>query len=160
MDRIDLSVLEALESDGRQSFGDLASKVGLSKTPCWSRVRALETAGVILGYRADIDRRSLGLDVMGLVTVIIDSKRRADFERAVVSTPFVLECYTTLGEADYVLKVVCRDLSHLDDFLRHDLSLLPGVQRTTTMLCPKPIKQRGSVVIAASESGVDKGRFG
>lgn len=149
MDAIDLTLLEALERDGRQSFGTLAETVGLSKTPCWNRVQALERSDVIQGYGVELDLRSLGLGVVALVQVMIDFARRAEFEQAVLENPAILECHTTAGEADYVLKVVCSDVDDLDDLLRYNLSLLPGLQRSTTIICLKTVKQRGSPIAAA-----------
>ncbi|MGE4408964.1 MAG: Lrp/AsnC family transcriptional regulator [Sphingobium sp.] len=140
MDIFDLKIIESLERDGRQSFADLASDVGLSKTPCWSRVQALEKTGVIRGYRADVNPALLGLGVFAIVQVMIDFSRRNEFEQAVLNSPAILECYTTVGEADYLLKVACKDLDSLDDLLRHTLTPLPGVQRSTTMLCLKTVK--------------------
>lgn len=149
MDRMDLSILTALERDGRQSFNALAETVGLSKTPCWSRVQNLEKSGAIRSYHADVDPAALGLSVHAYVQVMIDPARRADFETAVLDHPSVIECSTTAGEADYLLKVVCKDVDALDDLLRHGLSLLPGLQRSNTMVCLKIIKRRGLLAEAA-----------
>ena len=149
MDQIDHAILAALEQDGRRSFANLADAVGLSKTPCWTRVQALEEAGVIRGYTADVDPRALGLGVLALVEVMIDFSRRSEFEQAVLETPSIMECYTTAGEADYVLKLACRDVDDLDDLLRFGISLMPGLQRSTTMICLKSVKHRGSASAAA-----------
>ena len=149
MDPTDHAILAALEDDGRRSFANLAEAVGLSKTPCWTRVQALEEAGVIRGYAADVDPRALGLGVLALVEVMIDFSRRAEFERAVLENASIIECYTTAGEADYVMKLVCRDVDDLDDLLRFGISLMPGLQRSTTMICLKSVKHRGSVSAAA-----------
>ena len=149
MDQLDLAILAALEKDGRQSFASLAEATGLSKTPCWTRVQALEEAGVIRGYAADVDPRALGLGVLALVEVMIDFSRRAEFEQAVLDDPSIMECYTTAGEADYVLKLVCRDVDDLDDLLRFGISLMPGLQRSTTMICLKSVKHRSPISAAA-----------
>jgi Lrp/AsnC family leucine-responsive transcriptional regulator len=148
MDQIDIAIIAALERDGRQSFASLAESVGLSKTPCWNRVQALEASGIIRGYSVSVDPRSLGLGVLALVQVMIDFARRAEFEAAVLKNPSILECYTTAGEADYVLKLVCRDVDDLDELLRFSISLMPGLQRSTTMICLKPVKH--GVAVAAA----------
>jgi Lrp/AsnC family leucine-responsive transcriptional regulator len=153
MDAIDRSILMSLERDGRQSFGTLAENVGLSKTPCWSRVQSLEKSGALIGYYAEVDPRALGLGVFASVQVMIDSSRRDEFEKAVINNPAVLECYTVAGEADYSLKVACRDVDDLDDLLRFSISMLPGVQRSTTMICLKTVKQRGLITAAADRRG-------
>jgi Lrp/AsnC family leucine-responsive transcriptional regulator len=149
MDVLDLAILASLERDGRQSFAALAENVGLSKTPCWTRVQELEKSAAIRGYRADIDPRALGLGVHAFVQVMIDFSRRAEFETAVLENAAILECYTTAGEADYVLKIICRDVDDLDDLLRFNLSLLPGLQRSTTIICLKAVKHGGGVTGAA-----------
>jgi Lrp/AsnC family leucine-responsive transcriptional regulator len=148
MDPMDVAIIAALESDGRQSFASLAENVGLSKTPCWTRVQTLEASGAILGYVADVDAKALGLGVFAFVQVMIDFSRRAAFEEAVLQNPAILECYTTAGEADYMLKLVCRDVDDLDDLLRFSISLMPGLQRSTTMICLKSVKHRGPLSAA------------
>ncbi|MFA6113239.1 MAG: Lrp/AsnC family transcriptional regulator [Sphingomonas sp.] len=149
MDRIDRDILSALEADARQSYASLAESVGLSKTPCWNRVQAMEEAGIITGYRADIDPARINLGVMAYIQVIIDSARREAFEAAVLDTPAILECHTIAGDGDYVLRVACRDVDDLDHLLRFDIVVLPGVQRSSTMVCLKTIKRGGRVTQAA-----------
>jgi Lrp/AsnC family leucine-responsive transcriptional regulator len=149
MDRIDRDILSALEADARQSYASLAESVGLSKTPCWNRVQAMEETGIITGYRADIDPARINLGVMAYIQVIIDSARREAFEAAVLDTPAILECHTIAGDGDYVLRVACRDVDDLDHLLRFDIVVLPGVQRSSTMVCLKTIKRGGRVTQAA-----------
>jgi Lrp/AsnC family leucine-responsive transcriptional regulator len=145
MDAVDQAILGSLERDGRQSYAALAESVGLSKTPCWMRVQALENSGAIRGFHADIDPRALGLGVHAFVQVMIDFTKRAEFETAVLANTSILECYTTAGDADYVLKIICRDVDDLDELLRFNLSLLPGLQRSTTIVCLKAVKHGTSI---------------
>jgi len=154
MDQLDHAIIASLECDGRQSFSALANSVGLSKTPCWTRVQSLEAAGVIVGYTADIDPKAIGLGVFAFVQVMIDFSRRAAFEAAVLQNRAILECYTTAGEADYVLKLICRDVDDLDDLLRFSISLMPGLQRSTTMICLKPVKSRGHISAALKADAI------
>jgi Lrp/AsnC family leucine-responsive transcriptional regulator len=149
MDAIDLSILGALERDARQSFASLSEAVGLSKTPCWARVQELEKSGAIRGYNADINPRAVGLGVFAFIEVKIDFNQRQAFETAASNNPAILECYTTAGEGDYLLKIVCRDVDDLDDLLRFNISLMPGLQRSTTMICLKTVKARSSTTAAA-----------
>jgi Lrp/AsnC family leucine-responsive transcriptional regulator len=153
MDNVDLNLLSALEADGRQSFAVLAETSGLSKTSCWSRIQNLEKSGVLQGYRAIIDAAALGLKVTAYVQVVITAGMRDAFESAVLSTPAVIECTTMAGEADYMLKVICADVERLDELLRYNLSFLPGVQSSTTLICLKTIKQNGSVTAALKTIG-------
>ncbi|MDJ0277940.1 Lrp/AsnC family transcriptional regulator [Sphingomonas sp. 2R-10] len=151
MDRIDLAILAELEHEGRQPFAGLVEHVGLSRTPCWTRVQALEHSGAIRGYHADVDPAALGLHVTAYVEVMIDPARRDAFEQAVLDHPAIVECVTTAGDADYLLKVLSSDVGDLDDLLRHSLTLLPGLRRSTTTISLKTIK-RGASVVAATRS--------
>jgi Lrp/AsnC family leucine-responsive transcriptional regulator len=143
MDRLDWKIVAAIEEDGRQSFAELGEAVGLSKSPCWSRVRNLEARGIIQGYSARLDPFALGLEVQSFVEVRISLDAHADFEAAVMEHPAVFECHTTAGDSDYMLKIFARSVDHLDELLRHDLSKLPGVHRLATVVCLKTIKQQG-----------------
>jgi len=137
---VDFGLLESLERNGRQSFATLAAEHGLSKTSCWSRVQAMEEAGVIRGYRAEIDPAALGLSVVAHIQVAIDASQRDAFEAAVMDDPAILECHSIAGEADYLFKIACRDVEALDGLLRDQLTLLPGVTRTHTTISLKVIK--------------------
>lgn len=145
LDRTDRAILREFEADGRLSFATLAERVGLSKTPCWKRVQALEQAGVIEGYRAVLSPKALGVGLAAFVQVMIDLKRHDDFEASVAKHPSVLACYTTAGDGDYLLHVVAAGVEALDSLLRNDISRLPGVQRTSSTICLTAIKVQGRV---------------
>ncbi|MET1755712.1 Lrp/AsnC family transcriptional regulator [Novosphingobium sp. RD2P27] len=152
MDRIDWAVLAALEADGRLGYAALGEIVGLSKTPCWTRVQRLEERGVITGYRADIDRSAVGLPLTAFCEVTVDFAHHHDFEAAIKSHPAVLECYTTAGQGDYLLKIVCGDVEHLDTILREQISGIPGVVRSSSTIALKSIKQANGIMPFASQS--------
>lgn len=145
MDTFDHAILRLLERDGRASYVGLAEQVGLSKTPCWARVQALEKAGVIRGYRAVLDPEALGLGLTAFVQVSIEFGSHTAFEAAALAHPAITECYTTAGDGDYLLRVVTRDVGTLDSLLREDLCRLPGVQRFSTQICLKTIKDGGAL---------------
>jgi Lrp/AsnC family transcriptional regulator, leucine-responsive regulatory protein len=140
MDRIDWKILAELENDGRLSFADLSERVGLSKSPCWTRVRELEATGAITGFRARIDPAALGLAVHCYAYVRIRLDAHEAFETAAIAHPAIIECHTTAGDSDYLIRVYARSVEHLDDLLRHELSKLPGVHRLSTSVCLKTIK--------------------
>lgn len=142
MDRIDWKILAELECNGRMSFADLSDRVGLSKSPCWSRVQELEAKGAILGFVAQINPAALGLEVHCYAHVRIRFDSHAEFEEAAVAHPAIIECHTTAGDSDYLIRVYARSVEHLDDLLRHELSKLPGVHRLSTTVCLKTIKAR------------------
>lgn len=145
MDRLDWKIIDALEQNGRQSFAELGEAVGLSKSPCWSRVRSLEEKGIIAGYAARLNPAEMGLAVQSFVEVRISLDAHTEFEAAVMAHPAVVECHTTAGDSDYMLKIFAKSVDHLDELLRHDLSKLPGVHRLATVVCLKTIKQQGRI---------------
>ena len=142
MDQIDRDIVRLLEDNARVSFAQLGQEVGLSKTPCWQRVRELERQGMIRGYRAELDAESLGLRVHAFVHVTINAAQHAEFEAAVASHPSVLQCFTTAGQADYLMHVLVGEVAQLDQLLRMEIRRMPGVQRLETTVCMKTIKPR------------------
>jgi Lrp/AsnC family leucine-responsive transcriptional regulator len=131
LDAIDLKILAALQRDGRLPIQKLAEEVGLSASPCLRRVRMLEKANVIRGYVAVIDQNAVSLPVSVFVSVRLERQREEELQRfsdAVAKWPEVLECYLMTGQADYLLRVVVRDLSHYEEFLKAKLTRLVGVR--------------------------------
>src|SRR5690606_24104551 len=153
LDRIETALLQALEDDARLSYAELGERVGLSKSPCWSRVQELQRRGVITGYRAEIDAAAVGLALHAFVEVSIDSALYQQFEAAVNLNSAVIECYTTAGQADYVLHVLVPGISELDELLRTRISRLPGVQRLESTVCMKTIKPRGPIMGCLQQAG-------
>lgn len=152
MDRSDWRIVSELEQDGRLSYAELGDKVGLSKSPVWSRVQHLEERGIIRGYSAQLDHAALGLTVQCFVNVKIRLDAHDDFETAVMNHPAVIECHTTAGDSDYLLRIFARSVDQLDDLLRYQLSQLPGVQGLATLVCLKTIKQHGPIAEWAKAS--------
>jgi len=145
LDKIDRDIVRLLEDDARMSFAELGQQVGLSKTPCWQRVRELERRGLIRGYRAELDAESLGLRVHAFVHVTINAARHAEFEAAAANHPAVLQCFTTAGQADYLMHVLVAEIAQLDQLLRMEIRRMPGVQKLETTVCMKTIKQRAAL---------------
>ena len=132
LDKADISILEALQKDGRLSNRDLAKEVSLSPSPSWRRLRALEEAGVISHYAAVVDRHQVGLSIMGFAHVTLhdhSTEKVRKFDEAIMRAPQVLECHATSGGHDYMLKVVAPDMASYQDFLSEYL-LKMGVVRT------------------------------
>ena len=131
LDRYDRQILELLQADGRMANQDLADRIGLSPSPCLRRVRALEEAGLICGYRAVLDARKLGLSLMALVHISMDvhtPERFANFEASVAVLPEVLECLLITGQdADYQVKVAVRDMDHYQTLLLEKITRIAGV---------------------------------
>lgn len=131
LDRFDKHILEVLQQDGRINNQDLADRIGLSPSPCLRRVRALEESGLIVGYRALLDAKKLGLALFALVHIAMDKhtpERFANFEAKVSTLPEVLECLLITGQdADYQLKVAVRDMDHYQSLLLNQLTRIEGV---------------------------------
>jgi Lrp/AsnC family leucine-responsive transcriptional regulator len=131
LDRYDRRILELLQQEGRISNQDLSERIGLSQSPCLRRVRALEESGLILGYRAIVDARQLGLTLMALIHISMDRHTPERFERfdaTVRALPEVLECLLITGQdADYQLKVVVADMDAYQELLLNRVTRIPGV---------------------------------
>ena len=131
LDRYDRQILEILQSDGRISNQDLADRIGLSPSPCLRRVRTLEEAGLITGYRALLDAKKLGLSLMALIGISMDQhtpERFANLEAAIAEIPEILECLLITGQqSDYQLKVVIRDMDAYHDLLLNKITRIQGV---------------------------------
>ena len=131
LDRYDKEILICLQQDGRLTNQELADRIGLSPSPCLRRVRALEEAGLITGYRALVDARKLGLTLMALLHISMDKhtpERFENFEREVAAIPEVMECLLITGQsADYQLKVVVRDMDAYQDLLLNRVTRIEGV---------------------------------
>jgi Lrp/AsnC family leucine-responsive transcriptional regulator len=145
-DATDLRLLRALQDDARLTSTELASLAHLSQSPCWRRVRRLESVGLIRGYRAQIDRQLLGYGVMAFVMVTIDHQNEAsslEFERAVLAIPEVVLCHGISGPHDFILAVVAADLQAYSALLQGKLHRLPHVQHMQTYFSLQEFK--GSV---------------
>lgn len=135
LDKFDLAILQELQRDGRLTNAELASRVGLSAAPCWRRVRALEEGGFILGYRAELDRRKVGLGVLAFVRV--DAERNTGdatrvLEDAISKLPEVISCHYISGSGTFELQVVSPDLDSFSRFALNSLLNLPNVKDVHT----------------------------
>lgn len=131
LDKFDLHILAQLQADGRLTNAELAQRVGLSAAPCWRRVRALEEAGYIKGYHADIDRHKIGLGVLAFVRV--DAERNTGegtraMEEAIRQVPQIVSCHYISGTGTFELQVVAQDLDSFSRLVRDVLLNLPNVK--------------------------------
>lgn len=146
----DRRILAALQQDGRLSNQALADAVGMSTSACWRRVRALEAAGIITRYAAVLDVDKAGFHFAALVMVTLsrhDASQVARFIAAVRDRPEVLDCYSVTGEADYHLRVVCRDKAAYNRFLEDFMFRLPGLAHVRTQLILAQVKSNGPLPI-------------
>jgi len=142
VDEVDRKILTELQGDGRITLTDLAARVGLSVSPCHRRLRALERAGTIQGYRAIVDAAALGLAFEALVFVTMRQEDRdtlLSFEDGVRAIPNVVQAQRLFGDPDYLLRVVTADLAAYQNLEDDHLAALPGVQRLNSTLIMKRI---------------------
>ena len=136
LDDIDWKILRELQDDGRMTNVELARRVGISAPPCLRRVRALEEAGFIKGYRALLDEKLLGYEVTVFAMVHLTSQAEPDlkaFEDFVRKEPLVRECWMLSGEVDFILKCVAPDMATFQEFVGQ-LTAAPHVRNVRTSL--------------------------
>ena len=154
LDAIDRRIVAELQADARLSNVQLAEKVGLSPSPCLRRVKRLEQAGYIEGYRAALRRELVGLGFSVFVAVKIDghaNERALAFERTVTAMPEVISCHLVSGEADYFLEVVVPDLEHYQKFLVGKLLNLPIVREVRSNIAIQTLKAGAPLPLARLE---------
>ena len=147
LDAIDWKILTELQDDGRMSNVELARRVGISAPPCLRRVRALEEAGFIRGYRALLDEKLLGYEVTVFAMVHLTSQAEADlneFEAFVRAAPLVRECWMLSGEIDFILKCVAPNLAAFQAFVA-ELTAAPAVRNVKTSLVLRNSKDAAMV---------------
>jgi Lrp/AsnC family leucine-responsive transcriptional regulator len=131
MDRFDRHILQILQDDGRISNQDLADRIGLSPSPCLRRVRALEEAGIVSGYRAVLNAKALGYTLMALIYISMDKhtpERFEHFEKEISQIAEILECLLITGQdADYQIKVVVKDMDAFQELLLNRITRIQGV---------------------------------
>lgn len=147
IDRYDRAILDVLQQDGRISNQDLADRIGLSPSPCLRRVRALEEAGLIIGYRAVLDPKVLGLTLMALIHISMDRhtpERFVNFETKIAAIPQVIECLLITGQqADYQLKAVVADMDAYQELLLNHITRIEGVSGVHSSFVLRRVVERG-----------------
>lgn len=146
MDDFDRKILAVLGRDGRITFTELASRVGLSKTPCQQRVKRLVDSGLITGFRAIVDPAKVGLDHVAFTEVKLSDTREdalRQFNAAVRQIPEVEECHMIASSFDYLLKVRTADIRRYREVLGERISSLPHVASTSTFVAMETIRDSG-----------------
>jgi DNA-binding Lrp family transcriptional regulator len=137
LDDLDRTILATLQEEGRVTNVELARRVGLTAPPCLRRMRALEEAGIIRGYHAELDPAQLGYTIMVFAMVSLKSQAEADlrsFEEHMAALPEVRECHMLNGEIDFILKIVTHDLQAFQTLLTSKLTAAPNVASVKTSL--------------------------
>lgn len=143
LDNRDIAILAILSREGRIAKTELAARVNLSPTPCWERMRRLEAAGLIRGYRTEIDLARLGPHVQVFVTVELDSHRAESFqtfERTVARIGAITGCWAIGGGYDYLMQVVAPDIAAFQALMDDLLDSRAGLRRYFSYIVTKPVK--------------------
>lgn len=145
LDKYDKLILQTIQKQGRISNQELAEAINLSPSPCLRRVRQLEDAGLIDGYVALVNARELGLTLLSFIQISMDKhtpERFASFEKTVAEFPQVLECHLITGQsADYLLKVIVKDMDDFQQFLLNQLTRIDGVSGVhSSFVLKSPVK--------------------
>jgi DNA-binding Lrp family transcriptional regulator len=151
LDKFDIAILQELQTDGRLTNAELSQRVGLSAAPCWRRVRALEEAGFIKGYHAEIDRHKIGLGVLAFVRVDterVTGEATRKLEDAIRKLPEVISCHYISGTGTFELQVVAQDLDGFSRFALQHLMNLPNVKDLHTSFSLGEVKASHALPLA------------
>lgn len=160
LDKIDRRILRDLQADGRITNVELSKRAGISAPPCLRRMRALEEAGYIKGYHADVEPKMLGFNVTVFALVGLSSQAESDleaFEAAIDAWPEVRECHMLAGENDFLLKIVAPDWDAYQAFLTTRLTAAPNVSHVKSNLSIRASKDDPGVPIAIDVDSSDEG---
>ena len=144
LDKFDLASLQALQQDARLSLQDLGKLVGLTASPCWTRVKRMEDAGIITGYTVQLSPEKLGLPETVILHVTLDNhsdEALFEFGRTLESIPEVLEAYLVSGDYDYFIRVAVEDTRGYERFLRERLYKIPGIRHSKSSFVLRRLKQ-------------------
>ncbi len=151
LDSLDHKILARLIADGRVTWAQLASEVGLSGPSVTERVRKLERLGVLVGFTAKVSPEAVGYSLLAFVSVSLSGpKHQADLLQWAESTAEVQECHIIAGAYDYVLKVRCQGSKDLERVLNEGLRLVPGVVRTNSTIVLTTAKETSAVPLPTS----------
>ena len=148
LDHFDRQILALLQADASLSAAEIGERIGLSQSPCWRRINRLEKDGFLTGRVALLDRHRLGLDVLVFALVKLTAHGRRslpEFAEAIRERPEVLECFTLLGDMDFLLRIVVPDIQAYERFFFDTLSQLPGVQEVHSSIAMSEMKSTTSL---------------
>ncbi|UCH47460.1 MAG: Lrp/AsnC family transcriptional regulator [Betaproteobacteria bacterium] len=140
----DLAILAVLREDARASLQEISSRVGLSTTPCWNRIKKMEAEGVIQGYTVRVDPSAIGFTETVIVQVTLDSHTEEtlfDFGKQLEQIPEVLEAYLVSGDYDYYIRIAVKDTRDYERLLRESLYRIPGIQHSKSAFVLRTLKE-------------------
>lgn len=143
LDRIDRKILSELRKDGRLTVAQLSDLVGLSSSPCWTRVKRLESLNIIEGYTATINAKAIGINELFFIEITLerhDDEILEQFSDALSQMPEVIEAHLVTGDYDYLVKVAVKNAEHYERFLRKNLYSMKGIRHTRSIFALRPLK--------------------
>ncbi|HEY1092415.1 MAG TPA: Lrp/AsnC family transcriptional regulator [Burkholderiaceae bacterium] len=143
LDKFDISILEALQRDARMSLQELAGQVGLTSSPCWTRIKRMEAAGVIEGYSVRVNAAKVGLADTVIVQATLDSHTDdalLRFGEALAAIPEVLDAYLVSGDYDYFIRIAVGDTRDYERLLREKLYKIPGIRHSKSSFVLRQLK--------------------
>ena len=144
MDKIDRKILSELQRNGRASLQEISQAVGLSSTPCWTRIKRMEETGVIERYTVNLNAEALGLGETVMVQVTLDSHSDNTLEKfgeILASIPEVVEAYLVSGEYDYLLRIAVKDTKDYERLLREKLYRIKGIRHSKSNFVLRTLKK-------------------
>lgn len=144
IDKFDIAILSVLQKDARASLQEVSAAVGLSTTPCWTRIKRMEAEGVIQGYTVRIDPAAVGFAETVIVQVTLESHNEETlvaFGRMLEEIPEVIEAYLISGDYDYYIRIAVRDTRDYERLLRQKLYRIPGIRHSRSSFVLRTLKQ-------------------
>jgi Lrp/AsnC family transcriptional regulator len=156
LDSIDWRILDVLQKKGDASAAEVGEAVGLSQSPCWRRIQRLENDGLIRRRVALLARRELGLNLLIFAHVKLEAhggNSMDAFRQAVADIPEIQECYVLMGQVDFLLRIVARDIEDYESLFFERLSRLPGVREINSMMAVSTVKETTELPLRTAPTG-------
>lgn len=157
LDKFDLAILAVLQRDARASLQEVSARVGLTSTPCWTRIKKMESEGVIQGYSVRLNNAAIGFSETVIVQVTLDDhheKTLEQFGKALEDIPEVLEAYLVSGDYDYHIRIAVRDTRDYERLLRERLYRIPGIRHSKSSFVLSCLKESLLPLASAPVAGV------
>ncbi|MEY4317115.1 MAG: hypothetical protein RI902_923 [Pseudomonadota bacterium] len=152
IDAVDIRILNELQADGSLTNLELAKRVHLSPSPCLTRVKALENAGVIDRYVALVQPKSLGLNLSVFISISLKEQSKsalAAFEKSIADHDEIMECYLMTGDSDYLIRVAVADITALEKFILEQLTPIAGIEKIRSSFALKQVKYKTALPLPA-----------
>ena len=159
LDKFDIAILSVLQEDARSSLQEVSARVGLSATPCWTRIKRMESEGVIEGYTVRVNPFAVGLTDTVIVQVTLEShtdETLYEFGKALEQIPEVLEAYLVSGDYDYYIRIAVKDTRDYERLLRERLYRIPGIRHSKSSFVLRTLKESLLPLAAAPVGQVGK----